>query len=144
MKKNYFSKFYFFSKNFFLIFLKIVVFIKAQDSHPLTPLRHWRVGIVPAFNLKIKEFMEIKNQKSLRVLGKEHGSFDVVANAAGNHAAIFSDGFKAFVSAKAWELMKSSQEPDDFQYMEVKCSDGTWCPTICPRNKSNVLLHFSF
>ncbi|WP_274952089.1 hypothetical protein [Methanobrevibacter boviskoreani] len=40
--------------------------------------------------------------------------------------------------------MQSSQDANDFQYMEVQCKDGTWCPTICPRNKENVLLHFSF
>ena len=88
--------------------------------------------------------METRNQKSLTALGAEHGSFDVVANKSGNHAAIFSDGFKAFVSAKAWELMQSSQDPEDFQFAEIKCTDGSWCPTICPRNKANVLLHFSF
>ena len=88
--------------------------------------------------------MESRNQKTLLALGAEHGAFDVVANQAGNHAAIFDDGFKAFVSAKAWELMQNSQDPKDFQYMEVQCNDGTWCPTICPRNRSNVLLHFSF
>lgn len=76
-------------------------------------------------------------------LGEKHGSFDVVANAAGNHCAIFSDGFKAFISKKAWELMKESQDATDFQYAEIKCKDGTWCPTIMPRNKSNVLLHFA-
>lgn len=88
--------------------------------------------------------MEKRNQKSLTALGAEHGSFDVVANKAGNHAAIFEDGTTAFISKKAWELMQSSQDANDFQYMEVQCKDGTWCPTICPRNKENVLLHFSF
>ena len=88
--------------------------------------------------------MEVRNQKTLLLLGKEHGDFDVVANKAGNHAAIFADGFKVFISKKGWELMQTSQDPNDFQYMEVKCADGTWCPTICPRNKENVLLHFKF
>lgn len=88
--------------------------------------------------------MEIRNQKSLTALGVEHGSFDVVVNKAGNHAAIFDDGTKCFISAKAWELMQNSQDPTDFQYAEIQCADGTWCPTICPRNKSNVLLHFKF
>ena len=88
--------------------------------------------------------METRNQKTLFALGVEHGNFDIVANQSGNHAAIFDDGFKTFVSKKAWELMQSSQDANDFQYMEVKCSDGTWCPTICPRNRENVLLHFKF
>lgn len=88
--------------------------------------------------------MESRNQMTLSVLGSKHGEFDVVVNKAGNHAAIFSDGFKAFISKKGWELMQSSQNPDDFQYMEVQCSDGSWCPTICPRNRDNVLLHFKF
>lgn len=88
--------------------------------------------------------METKNEKTLLVLGKEHGGFDVVANKAGNHCAIFADGFKSFISKKAWELMQSSQDPADFQFAEIQCKDGTWCPTIMPRNKSNILLHFKF
>lgn len=86
--------------------------------------------------------METRNEKSLIVLGREHGSFDVVVNQAGNHAAIFDDGTKVFISKKGWELMQTSNDPTDFQYAEILCSDGTWCPTIMPRNKSNVLLHF--
>ena len=88
--------------------------------------------------------METKNQKTLFALGAEHGEFDIVKNRAGNHAAIFADGFKAFVSAKAWELMQSSQDPADFQFAEIQCTDGSWCPTIMPRNRDNVLLHFKF
>ena len=88
--------------------------------------------------------METKNQKTLFVLGKEHGEFDVVVNKAGNHCAIFTDGFKAFISKRAWELMNESQDPADFQFAEIQCSDGSWCPTIMPRNKENVLLHFKF
>ena len=88
--------------------------------------------------------METRNQKTLSALGAEHGNFDVVVNKAGNHAAIFEDGFKVFISKKAWELLQNSQDPADFQFMEVQCADGTWCPTICPRNKENVLLHFKF
>ena len=88
--------------------------------------------------------METRNKKTLLLLGKEHGEFDVVANKNGNHAAIFEDGFKAFVSKKAWELLNNSNDPADFQFAEIQCSDGTWCPTIMPRNKENVLLHFKF
>ena len=88
--------------------------------------------------------METRDQKTLLALGAEHGSFDVVANKAGNHAAVFEDGFKAFISKKGWELMQSSQDPADFQFAEIQCQDGTWCPTIMPRNRDNVLLHFSF
>ena len=88
--------------------------------------------------------METRNQMTLTMLGQKHGDFDIVKNQAGNHAAIFSDGFKTFVSKKAWELMQNSQDPSDFQYAEVQCSDGTWCPTIMPRNRENVLLHFKF
>ena len=88
--------------------------------------------------------METRNQKTLLALGAEHGGFDVVANKAGNHAALFDDGFKAFVSKKAWELLQNSTDPTDYQYAEIQCADGTWCPTIMPRNKENVLLHFKF
>lgn len=88
--------------------------------------------------------MEIRNQKTLTALGAERGSFDVVVNKAGNHCAVFGDGTTCFISAKGWELMQTSQDPTDFQYMEVQCQDGSWCPTICPRSKANVLLHFSF
>lgn len=88
--------------------------------------------------------METRNQMTLTMLGSQHGEFDVVVNKSGNHAAIFADGFKAFISKKGWELMQTSQDPTDFQFMEVQCTDGSWCPTICPRNKENVLLHFKF
>ena len=88
--------------------------------------------------------METRNQMSLTKLGAQHGEFDVVANRAGNHAAIFSDGFKCFISKKGWEQMQSSTDPADFQYAEIQCQDGSWCPTIMPRNRENVLLHFSF
>ena len=88
--------------------------------------------------------METRNQQSLSALGAKHGNFDIVANQSGNHAAIFDDGYKTFVSKKAWELMQTSQDPADFQFAEIQCSDGTWCPTIMPRNRDNVLLHFSF
>lgn len=88
--------------------------------------------------------METKNQMTLTVLGSQHGEFDVVVNQAGNHCAIFADGFKAFVSKKAWELMQTSKDATDFQFAEVQCKDGSWCPTIMPRNKENVLLHFKF
>ena len=88
--------------------------------------------------------MEVRNQKTLFLLGKEHGEFDVVANKSGNHAAVFSDGFKTFISKKGWELMQTSQNPDDFQYAEIQCTDGAWCPTIMPKNRDNVLLHFKF
>lgn len=87
--------------------------------------------------------METRNQKSLTALGVERGSFDVVANKNGNHCAIFDDGTIVYISSKAWELMQSSQDATDFQYAEIKCDDGSWCPTIMPRNKANVLLHFS-
>lgn len=88
--------------------------------------------------------METRNQKTLLALGAEHGEFDVVANQAGNHAAIFNDGYKAFISKKAFELLQTSTDPTDFQFAEVQCKDGSWCPTIMPRNRENVLLHFKF
>ena len=88
--------------------------------------------------------MESRNQKTLLALGAEHGEFDIVVNKSGNHAAIFADGFKAFVSKKAWELLQTSTDPADFQFAEIQCSDGTWCPTIMPHNRDNVLLHFKF
>lgn len=87
--------------------------------------------------------METRNQKTLLAFGQEHGNFDVVKNAKGNHCAIFDDGTKCFISAKGWELMQTSQDPSDFQFMEIQTEDGSWCNTICPRPKDNVLLHFT-
>lgn len=144
MKKNYFSKFYFFSKIFFLFFFKNCCIYKSVGQPPIDPPQALECWDSPSLQFKILKSVETKNQMTLLVLGAKHGNFDVVVNQAGNHAAIFDDGYKCFISKKAWELMQTSTDPNDFQYAEVQCADGSWCPTIMPRNRDNVLLHFKF
>ena len=84
--------------------------------------------------------METRNQKTFTKLIEERGKAEFVKNKAGHLCAVFADGSIAFVSAKAAEMMLSGNtNKDDYQFAEVQCTDGSWCPTVMPRNKSNIL-----
>lgn len=81
--------------------------------------------------------MEVRNQKSLIALLSEKGRFDVVKNSKGFYAAIFDDNSKVFISTKAGDMMSSgNRNPNDYQFAEIQCKDGTWLPTIFPISKS--------
>lgn len=81
-----------------------------------------------------------KNECSFTKLISDHGKAEFVRNKAGHMCIIFPDGFKAFVSKKADEqMMGGDRDKSNYQFAEVQCADGTWCPTVMPRYTANIL-----
>ena len=81
-----------------------------------------------------------RNQISFTKFIEEKGPAEFIKNKAGHICALFADGTVVFVSKKASEMMLAGdKDKDHYQYAEIQCSDGTWCPTICPRSRANIL-----
>lgn len=81
-----------------------------------------------------------RNQISFAKLIDDKGQAEFVKNKAGHVCAIFSDGTVVFVSKKASEMMLAGdKDKSHYQYSEIECADGSWCPTISPRYLDNIL-----
>ena len=81
-----------------------------------------------------------RNQCSLTKYVQDNGKAEFIKNKAGHMCAIFPNGNVVFVSKKAAEQMLSGdRDKDNYQYSEIQCTDGSWCPTISPRHTENIL-----
>lgn len=81
-----------------------------------------------------------RNQISFTKLIEEKGPAEFVKNKAGHMCAIFTDGTVVFVSKKATEqMLAGDRDKSHYQYSEIECQDGSWCPTISPRPIDNIL-----
>ena len=81
-----------------------------------------------------------RSQCSLTKYVQDHGKAEFIKNKSGHMCAIFPDGNVVFVSKKASEqMLAGDKNKDNYQYSEIQCADGSWCPTISPRYTANIL-----